>query len=95
MNLQSLRKHRDAILALALENKTKNIRVFGSVARGKATKKSDVDLLVHPASNASLFDLVGFEQAVSKLLGCKVDVLSDTAIKKEFAPYILKEAVPL
>lgn len=54
-----------------------NVRVFGSVARNSATVASDVDLLVHPQPDASLFDLAGFMSDVSALLGVDVDVVSD------------------
>lgn len=51
--------------------------MFGSVARGDAEVGSDVDLLVHPAADASLFDLAGFMAEVEDLLGVTVDVVSD------------------
>ena len=42
----SLRSNRDAILRLAAQYGARDVRVFGSVARGEATAESDVDLLV-------------------------------------------------
>jgi uncharacterized protein len=44
--LETLRKQRDFILALAAKYDVSNVRVFGSVARAEATSHSDIDLLV-------------------------------------------------
>ena len=43
---ESLRKHRDAVLALAASIGAGNVRVFGSVLHGRDTDGSDLDLLV-------------------------------------------------
>lgn len=72
-----LRSARDDILRAAERRRLSDVRVFGSVARGDAVVGSDVDLLVHPASDASLFDLAGFMAEVEDLLGVTVDVVSD------------------
>lgn len=75
--LQRLRAVRAQILRSAEERKLSHVRVFGSVARGAARTDSDVDLLVHPAADASVFDLAGFMSEVEELLGVDVDVVSD------------------
>ncbi len=68
---------REFILAAATRRHLRNIRVFGSVARGDATAQSDVDLLVEPGPSASIFDLAGFMAEVEEALGVAVDVVSD------------------
>ncbi|MGO1543733.1 MAG: nucleotidyltransferase family protein [Gulosibacter sp.] len=76
-SLQRLRASRNAILEVANRRHLSNIRVFGSVARGTAAAGSDIDLLVHPKPNASVFDLAGFMAEIEELLGTPVDVVSD------------------
>jgi hypothetical protein len=49
--------------------------VFGSVARGEAVETSDVDLLVAPGPDTTLFDLSGFALDVEEIVGRHVDVL--------------------
>ena len=44
--LAELRTHADEIRAAARRRKIRNIRVFGSTARGDESSTSDVDLLV-------------------------------------------------
>ncbi len=95
MDFNTLESLKPAILELANKNKAENIRVFGSVARGDSHSASDVDFLVHFRPDASLMDMAGLDEDLSTLLGCKVDIISDRAIKDEFAPFILSEARPL
>ena len=75
--IERLRRVRAPILAAAASRGLSDVRVFGSVARGTAGSESDVDLLVHPASHSSVFDLAGFMVDVEELLGIRVDVVSD------------------
>lgn len=75
--LARIRVARDSILSAAQRRRLSDVRVFGSVARGEAGAASDVDLLVHPASDSSIFDLAGFMSEVEELLGVGVDVVSD------------------
>jgi predicted nucleotidyltransferase len=65
------------------------------VARGNAGPASDVDVLVHFEPGRSLLDLIGFEQDLSELLGCNVDVVSEGGISPYMEDHILREAVAL
>ena len=56
LTLESLREHKDEILRLAEKHGARNVRVFGSVARGDAKESSDLDLLVEWEPGRSLFD---------------------------------------
>ncbi|WP_245701167.1 XRE family transcriptional regulator [Sanguibacter gelidistatuariae] len=74
---ERLRVARELIIRAAEGRRLSDVRVFGSVARGDAGAGSDVDLLVHPGPEASVFDLAGFMAEVEELLGIRVDVVSD------------------
>ena len=56
MNLQ---QKRDDIVRIAARHEARNLRVFGSVARGDDGSHSDIDLLVDMAPDRSLLDVVG------------------------------------
>jgi uncharacterized protein len=75
-----IEQHRDAILALARRHKGTSVAVFGSVARGEDTPRSDVDFLVEFQPGSSLLDVIRLEDALSTLLGCPVDVVSTGAL---------------
>ncbi|MEW5873847.1 MAG: nucleotidyltransferase family protein [Candidatus Zixiibacteriota bacterium] len=93
--LDSLREKREAILRIAAEHGARNVRVFGSVARGDATGQSDIDFLVEMTKGRSLWDLIGFWQDVEDFLGVKVDVVTDGGISPYLEEKILAEAIPL
>jgi len=88
-----LDRRRDDVVTVATRWHLTNVRVFGSVARNEDTLTSDIDLLVTPASGASLFDMVGFANEVEVILGYPVDVVSDRGIDPE--SNIIREALSL
>ena len=90
-----LESRRNEILDLAATYGAKNIRVFGSVARGEGGPGSDVDLLVDMEKGRNLLDLVGFWQDLEELLGCRVDVITDGGISPYLQERIYAEALPL
>jgi hypothetical protein len=93
-SVRGLRRHRDTIEALAGQHHASNVRVFGSVARGKGRPGSDVDLLVDMDAEASLLDLVRLRRALTEALGIEVDVVASGGLLPRDRA-ILDEAVPL
>jgi len=65
--------------------------LFGSVVRGEAKKRSDIDILVRFRGQKSLLDLVGLELELEEKLGKKVDVLTYDSIHPLLRDIILKE----
>ncbi len=90
-----LREKRAQILQIAERYGTRNIRVFGSVARGDAGPESDVDFLVELEPGRNLFDLGGFLYEVRELLGRPVDVVTEKGLREHVRSKVLKDAVPL
>jgi predicted nucleotidyltransferase len=72
-----------------------NIRVFGSVARGTTTGDSDLDLLVDMKSGRRLFDLMDIQDEVAKVVGHKVDVVTERSLNRHIKTQVLEEAPPL
>jgi predicted nucleotidyltransferase len=95
IDLRRLRARREEILGYAAEHGARNVRVFGSVARGEAEVNSDVDLLVEMEPGRNLLDLVGFWQDLEDLLGTHVDVLTDGGVSPYMRERIFAEAVSL
>lgn len=96
MNLDELlRSNRDEILRLASRHGARNVRVFGSVARGEADERSDVDLLVDLEPGRSLLDLGGLLMDLRDLLRRNVDVVTERGLKARIRSRVLQEAVPL
>ena len=90
-----LAANRDAILALAERHGARDVRVFGSCARGDPTETSDVDLLVSTTEHASPWFPAGLKLDLEQLLGRRVDVVTEDGLYWLLRQRILREARPL
>jgi uncharacterized protein len=91
-----LREHRAEIRAAAASVGAVNVRVFGSVARGEETPKSDVDLLVDfPVGERGLFPLLKLAAEIESLVGRPVDVAAVEVMAEPVRERALAEAIPL
>jgi predicted nucleotidyltransferase len=91
----ALASNRDAIRRVVVAHRASNPRVFGSVAHGNDTDESDLDLLIDPSPETSLFDIGAIRHELLQLLGVRVDVLTPKAIPERFRAAVLAEAVPV
>lgn len=73
------------------QNYVSMVGIFGSMARGEATKDSDIDLLVRFSKRKSLLALVRFERELAESLGKKVDVLTEASISPYMRERVLNE----
>src|ERR1017187_8466864 len=89
----SLMSNREQILAIAARHGARNVRVFGSVARGEDTPESDVDLLVEFEPGRGLLNHAALIEELQNLLGCKVDVASHNGLKSRIRQRVIEEAV--
>jgi predicted nucleotidyltransferase len=85
----------DTVKQIAASRGARNLRVFGSVARGESQADSDLDLLVEMEQGRTLLDLVGLWQDLEEALGTRVDVVSEGGLSPHLRERILSEAVPL
>lgn len=93
--LEHLRQHKQEILEIAARHGARNVRVFGSAARGSEGASSDIDLLVDMEEGRSLYDLVALQQDLEQLLHRRTDVLTPNALSPYLKDRILTEAQPL
>ncbi|MGD9946841.1 MAG: nucleotidyltransferase family protein [Desulfobulbus sp.] len=89
---QSIQDNKQAIIDIARTHGLFNLRVFGSVARGEDTIQSDIDFLVDLETGRSLLDIGGALVQLEKLLGCKVDIVTEQGLHWYLREKILKEA---
>lgn len=80
------------ILRIAAKHGARNVRIFGSVARGEARPDSDVDFLVDMEPGRTLFDMGGLLMDLRDLLGLEVDVVTEHGLKPRIRDRVLKEA---
>jgi predicted nucleotidyltransferase len=79
------------LIDLCRQNDVSMVGIFGSMARGEATKGSDIDLLVRFSKRKSLLALVRFERELAESLGQKVDLLTESSISPYMREQVLSE----
>lgn len=92
---EQVASHRAELVRAATAHLARNLRVFGSVARGDDRPDSDIDFLVEFDPSASLLDLIGLQQDIEAILGRRADVVTPNGISPFLRDRILREARPL
>jgi predicted nucleotidyltransferase len=96
VNLDLLRKKREEIINIASKHGAYNVRVFGSVARGEADEKSDIDFLIdYDIDKITPWFPVGLIHDLQDFLGKKVDVVTANGLKERIKERVFQEAINL
>lgn len=78
---------------LEIEYDVKRMGVFGSIARGEGHENSDLDVLVSFKEKATARKFFNLKFYLEDLLGCKVDLVTEKALKAQLKPIIEKEII--
>ena len=92
---QLLREKSAEIRQIAARHGAYNVRVFGSVARGEAGPESDIDLLIEAGPTTSSWFPAGLVLDLEKLLGRRVEVVTENSLNPDLRDNVFREAVPL
>jgi len=90
-----VRRHRRDLIAAAAARGVRNLRVFGSVARGEDGHDSDVDVLADLPAGLSLFGLARLEADLEAILGTRVDVIPASDLKPGVRDRVEQDLVAL
>jgi predicted nucleotidyltransferase len=91
----ALQTHRLAIRTVVERHNARNARVFGSVLHGEDQEGSDLDILIDPTPDTTLFDIGAIRHELLQLLGVQVDVLTPNALPDSFRAKVINEARPV
>ncbi|MBU6383432.1 MAG: nucleotidyltransferase family protein [Verrucomicrobia bacterium] len=86
---------KECALPVLKAHEVRHAAIFGSVARGEAVERSDVDFLIEYEGNKTLFDLIDLKIALEAALRRKVDVLTYQSINSKLRDRILAEQIPI
>jgi len=90
---EALSRNREKIRSIVEDNRARNARVFGSVIHGEDKESSDLDILVDPTAETTLFDIGAIQHELNELLGVRVDVLTPMALPEKFRDSVIAQAV--
>ena len=71
----------------------RSIALFGSVARDQATGNSDVDVLIEFDGAADFDRFMDLKFHLEDLLGARVDLVTQRALRARLRPFIEREAI--
>lgn len=72
------------------------LAIFGSIARDEFSDGSDLDVLIEfQDGQATLENYMELKFFLEDLFGCKVDLVTETALRKEFRPYVERDLIPI
>ena len=91
----ALESNRIAIRTVVERHRARNARVFGSVLHGDDREDSDLDILIDPTPETTMFDIGAIRHELLQLLGVPVDVLTPNALPDKFRAQVLAEALPI
>ena len=92
---KALASNRAGIRHVVESHRARNARVFGSVLRGQDTATSDLDILIDPTPETTLFDISAIRVELRKLMGVPVDVLTPNGLPDKFREAVLAQAIPV
>jgi predicted nucleotidyltransferase len=92
---EALNSNRAEIRRIVESRRARNARVFGSVLHGQDTDSSDLDILIDPTPETTLFDLSAICYKLETLLGVPVDVLTPNTLPDKFRAQVLAQAQPV
>lgn len=87
-----LKKIKDQIIKILKNNKIKKAGIFGSYAKGKNKKSSDIDIIIEPEKNTG-FGFFKIQAQLEEKLGKKIDLITYNSIHPLLKERILNEEV--
>lgn len=95
MSMLQVSQYQQLILPVLKRYMIKRAAIFGSVAKGTTSKNSDVDLLIEPADDFTLFKMLQLEEEITALLNRKVDIVEYNALKSSIKDEVLNSAIAI
>jgi predicted nucleotidyltransferase len=92
---EALNKNRVQIRQIVASHHASNARVFGSVAKGEDTDQSDLDILIDPTNETTLFDIGAIRRKLKSLLEVTVDVLTPNVLPDHFRDEVISSSIPV
>ena len=91
----ALEQHKEEVRKVLDRFHVKNPRIFGSVARGEDTEKSDIDILVEVDEDISYYELAQIEIELEAILGFRVDAVTRGCLAPDVAERAEADLLPI
>jgi len=92
---EEIERIKKKIIPVLKEYKVTKAGIFGSYARGKQKKNSDIDILIEINDDAGLLTLIGLKLDLQKVIKRKVDLVEYETIREELKGNILNDEIKI
>ena len=93
--MNEIEKYQQLIIPVLKRHLVKRAAIFGSVVKGTTTANSDVDLLIEPGKDFTIFKMLKLEEEISDLIKRKVDLVEYSALKSSIMNDVLSSAITI
>lgn len=93
--MQNIEQYKTLILPVLNRYLIKRAAIFGSIAKGTMSTNSDLDLLIEPEHDFTIFKMLRLEEEISSVLNRKVDLVEYSALKPSIRTEVLATAIPI
>lgn len=93
--MQNIEQYKKLILPVLNRYLIKRAAIFGSFAKGTMNINSDMDLLIEPEHDFTIFKMLRLEEEISSVLNRKVDLVEYSALKPSIRTEVLASAIPI
>jgi predicted nucleotidyltransferase len=90
-----LERYQQLILPVLKRYFIKRAAIFGSFAKGNISADSDVDLLIEPEKDFTIFKMLKLEEEISETIKRKVDLVEYSALKPSIRKEVLLSAITI
>lgn len=91
----SIDAYKDMITPVLKRYAVKKAAIFGSLAKGTMTEKSDIDLLIEPGNDFTIFTLLELEEEISNLTMLQTDIVEYSALKPSIRHEVEQTAITI
>lgn len=91
----SIEAYKKLVTPILKRYAVKKAAIFGSLAKGTMTEESDIDLLIEPGNDFTIFTLLELEEEISKLTMHQTDIVEYSALKPSIRHEVEQTAIPI
>ncbi len=92
---QELETIKKKLIPILKRNKITRAGIFGSYARGKQNKKSDIDILVEIDEKVGLIEFIELKITIQELLRKRIDLVEYNTIRPEIRENIIQDEISI
>jgi len=93
--MEEIEKYKKLILPVLKRYLIQRAAIFGSLAKDELKAESDIDLLIEPGKDFTLFKMLALEQEISDITKRRTDLVEYSAIKPSIKNEVLLSAISI